>query len=281
MVRNNPTTLQDIDGRMPVNSKESGRADILRTWDVSHFTMPESSAPESYKFIVHTAPVEHLINREGIFSPNPNEVIKRWDAISASLITEKKGFTYRSFGAILDVPYQNILSAHHEDLMSELNIGRIDRTEFLTREFDKIQEKSALEEMPPHVRNGMLSQEILNHQRKLSTPDTVLKDTYNARNEIIIATRPFVNVTEGLPVTGEVKIKGYFLAAGQHSSLAIKYPPKNSSAVTCEDNLLLEDKYARDMARQANLPYFRINARPDVYDYMESSAINRLRGANI
>lgn len=277
MVRNNPATLQDSDGRMPTDPKDRARADRVRTWDFSHLNMPESPEPESYKFIVHTAPVEHLINRKGIFSHNPNEVIKSWDTMSASLITERQGFTYRSFGAILEVPYQNILSAHHEDLMSELNIGVIDRTEFLARASDKSREKRALEETPSHVRSGMLSREISNHHIKLSTPDVVLENTDNARNEIIIATRPFVNVTEGLPATGEVKIKGYFLAASPHSSFAIKFPPRGSSAVTREDNLLLEHTYAYAVAREARVPFFRLNARPDVYDYMKSHSIDRLR----
>lgn len=207
-------------------------------------------------------------------------MIKKWDAISKSLITEKKGFTYRSFGVILKVPYQNMLSAHHEDLMSELNIGKMDRAEFLTRAPDKEQEKN-LEKTPPHIRNGMLSQEIKRHQHRLATPETILKNTYDSRNEIIVATRPFINMTEGLPATGEVKIKGYFLAGGQHSSFAIKYPPTDSLEITHEDNLLLANKYAHEIAREASIPFYKINARPDVYDYMNSGSIKKLLSNNI
>jgi len=280
MCRNSPVTFCDIDGHIPTHPASSGRADILKAWDFSHLSLPESSEPEHYKFIVHMAPVEHLINREGIFSSNANEEIKSWDAISASLITEQKNSTYRAFGAILDVPYQNILAAHSEDLMIELNAGKSNRTEYLTRVFDKAQEMSSLEKSLSYVRNGMLAREIQNYQRRLSKPEEVLQNTYDSRNEIVIATRPFVNITEGLPATGEVKIKGYLLMTGQHSSFAIKYPPKDNVELTSQDNLLLENAYARDIAQAAGVPLYRISGRPDAYDYMNSASINRLRRNN-
>lgn len=276
MARNNPITYRDADGLSPSDTSRMDSPDTPQPWDFSRSPMPDAPTPQKYRFIVHTAPVEHLINRTGIFSKDANEQLKSWDAVSASLITESKSFTYRSFGAILAVPPQNILAAHHEDLMSELNVGRTDRVDYLVRTADRQAERSRLSNASSVERNGMLAREISHHQHRQSTPEEIIRRTDQTRNELIIATRPSVNVTKGLPVTGEVRIVGYFLITTPHNPYAMAVPPAGSEALTPKDNAALAETHAQGIARQAGVPFYLLKGQADVFDYMSSSALEQL-----
>ena len=180
----------------------------LLLWHEKYFTNPVSwSSGQPFRFIVHTlSSPKSLLSDDTLFSTR-GKALSQWDTVSASLISDQKPFTYGSIGVVLRVPYQNIVTTHHADLMFRNNIGDIKR-----QDFDHMERKSNLADIPPWVRNGMLSEEINKtiDTTSIHSPDEILRKTYYERNELVIVTRPGINIHPGFPATQPVEVIAAF-----------------------------------------------------------------------
>jgi hypothetical protein len=248
---------------------------ILSSWDARHFTDPKSfqqqqelePSKNAFEFIVHTTPLSHLINLEGVFSEQGEQALSDWDIISASVISDKKPYSYGSVGVILKVPPQNILIAHEEDMMSELNVGVPGRVDFLVRECHTGENKDGLMKLSSTERSGLLSKEVLNLSRAFSmkSRQDLLRGTYHNRNEVVIATKPGVNIHPALPATDKVEIIGFFMMTGELGNDAKKYSAFLGKSVhTTQERESIFVKRALPLAARKNIPALFIRGGPDV-----------------
>ncbi|WP_143330368.1 hypothetical protein [Chromobacterium haemolyticum] len=194
-----------------VNSISSGAISRgnLFLWDPSYFTDPKNYVQgNQFKFIVHALDFENSKQISRRLLSGEDSILTSWDTISASLISDVKSFTYGSLGVILTVPIQNIILTSSEDMMFRNNIGDLGRSDF-----DLVSASDSLYQLSPVVRSGLLSKHVIFNSRKHSirTPSEILGNTYDARNEIIIITRPNINTHPGYPTTREVKVSGVFI----------------------------------------------------------------------
>lgn len=247
---------------------------FVKSWNTSQFTEPKSLSAEmgvrghqskaDFQFIVHTAPLDHLIAGKGIFSASAESAMASWDVACTSIIDQNKTFTYGNVGVILRVPEQNILAASPEDLMSETNVGLLDRTEELVNSADKDKTKNAYATMPSHQRTGMLKNEIAKHARHTNTPEQVLKNTYEMRNEILICTAQGVNIHDGEQATAKVEIAGIFLNDCEPS-----YNNQHLANFKGETLLTKDEKYAifkahaEPLAAKLGIPIVYLNGQAD------------------
>ncbi|GGA52644.1 hypothetical protein GCM10011385_02470 [Nitratireductor aestuarii] len=198
---------------------------ILKQWRPDNFTDPQTlstldlKAPVSqpYRFIVHTATMADLVWRNGVFSSDVDCEIAGRDAMCASLISHLKPFTFREVGVILQVPHQNILCAFHRDINSNLQAG-LPGTKVAGPAEARAKYQAYLNKVPPSKRTGMLKENVLKHASFLQTPEDVLNNTFQRHNEIIVVTRPGVNVHPGMPATSSIKVTGYFMIDNDASS---------------------------------------------------------------
>ncbi|WP_163836082.1 hypothetical protein [Spartinivicinus ruber] len=265
-------------------AKSAENESFVRSWNSSRFTDPKSIHQEmgvrghqsktDFQFIVHTAPLNHLIEGKGIFSRDAESAMASWDVACTSIVNQKKTYTYGSVGVILKVPQQNVLAASPEDLMSETNVGLIDRANKLVNEFDRSDVKSRYERMPDYQRNGLLKKEIASHQRHTNTPEQVLENTYRARNEILICTAEGVNIHQGEKTTGKVEIAGIFLNDSapnfNHKHIA---DWKGETLLSQDDRYELFQQYAEPLAQELGLPIIYLNGSVDIAE-MESDVFS-------
>lgn len=247
---------------------------ILSSWGTRHFTDPKSFQQQklepsrsSFEFIVHTAPLRHLKNLEGVFSEEGEQALSNWDAISASVISDKKTHSYGSVGVILKVPPQNILIAHEEDMMSELNVGVPERANFLVRQCQGGENKDALMKLSRIERSALLSKEILNLSRAftMKSRQDLLRGTYHSRNEVVVATKPGVNIHPELPATDKVEIIGFFMMTEELGNDAKNYSDFLGKRVhTTQERESIFIKHALPLATRKNIPALFIKGRPDV-----------------
>ncbi len=253
---------------------------FVRSWDSAGFTDPDSvsgemgirghQSKEDFQFIVHTAPITHLMEGQGVFSTDAENALASWDVACASIVNQNKTFTYGSVGVILKVPQQNVIAASPDDLMSETNIGLIDRTSKLVNVPGKDSTKARYEAMPDYQRSGLLKKELARYQRYTNTPDEVLKKTYGARNEILICTSGGVNIHEGQKATGKVEIVGIFLndsaPTADHQHLA---DWKGENLLSKEGKYELFKQYAEPLAQQIGVPIIYLNGTADTAEMLE------------
>lgn len=252
---------------------------IINSWDGKNFTEPLSVVTEmgargnqsncSFQFLVHAAPISHLVNGLGIFSVNAESSIRSWDVICASIINQSQTYTYRSVGVILKVPKQNIVAASPDDLMSETNIGLKERSDFLVNASDE--EIASSKSMPSYQRTGLLKRELARHQRHMNTPQKVLDNTYKARNEIILITKEGINFHSGHQATGKVEISALFI---NDSELTVAH---KDIALYCEKELLSKDErcdlfdmYAIPLAKKMGIPVIYLNGNVDLAEFIDT-----------
>jgi len=118
---------------------------------------------------------------------------------------------------ILQVPHQNILCAFHRDINSNLQAG-LPGTKVAGPAEARAKYQAYLNKVPPSKRTGMLKENVLKHASFLQTPEDVLNNTFQRHNEIIVVTRPGVNVHPGMPATSSIKVTGYFMIDNDASS---------------------------------------------------------------
>ncbi|OAJ32961.1 hypothetical protein [Piscirickettsia salmonis] len=248
--------------------------DFIKSWDPCYFSNPfEINAAQNrethnlkYRFIVHTAPMEHLVEQQGIFSLSPSENISTFDVISASIISHNKNYTYGSVGVILQVPQQNIMAVSSDDLMAETNIGNIHRTKHLARVFDADKTK-VYEAMSPLERNGLLSQEIqfhANKSRNQKSPEDVLKGTSLARNELLLITREGINIHLGEKATGKIKVCGLFINNCEPSADSEHYAEfQGNKLLSMQEKKYIFIKHASCLAEKLNIPMLFLNGNAD------------------
>ncbi|MGL4192495.1 MAG: hypothetical protein ACRCRU_07960 [Vibrio sp.] len=247
---------------------------FISSWDNSNFTLTSSISDEmgvrghdskkEFQFIVHTASIDQLINKTGIFSHNGESELSNWDVLCASIINEKKTFTYGSIGVILDVPKQNMLAASPDDLMSETNVGLAHRMDCLVNVANKNDQAEKYKQMPNYERTGLLKKEISRHDRHQNTPYEVLKKTYNMRNELLICTRSDINIHKNEASTQNIKISGIFL-----NDCDITPEQKHLAEFTGDKILSQNEKYeifiqhAKPLAEKLGIPIIYFNGQSD------------------
>lgn len=247
---------------------------FVKSWNTSQFTEPKSLSAEmgtrghqskaDFQFIVHTAPLDHLIAGKGIFSASAESAMASWDVACTSIIDQSKTFTYGNIGVILKVPQQNILAASPDDLMSETNVGLLDRTEELVNSADKDKTKNTYAAMPSHQRTGMLKTEIAKHARHTNTPEQVLKNTYEMRNEILICTAQGVNIHDGEQATAKVEIAGIFLNDCEPSYNNLHLANfKGETLLTKDEKYAIFKAHAEPLAAQLGVPIMYLNGQAD------------------
>jgi len=254
------------------------------SWDSSRFTNPKDisqtmggrghESKQPFQFIVHTAPISHLIEGKGIFSARPEEALASFDVASTSLVNQDKTYTYGSVGVILKVPGQNILAASPDDLMSETNIGLVDRTERLVNVTDKESYKSLYQSMHDYQRNGLLKTEIARYHRHTNTPEEVLNKTYGMRNEVIICTSEGVNIHQGAEATDKVEIVGFFLNDSaldkDHQSIA---DWKGKKLLSQDEKCSLFQQYAKPLSQKLEVPMIYLNGTVDFAETVPNTKV--------
>jgi hypothetical protein len=186
-----------------VDSGAIHRGNLL-LWNSNYFTDPVTwVAGNPFRFIVHCFAQSANILADSSLFLSGGKILSQWDNISASLISNEKSFTYGVMGVVLKVPYQNIVITHHCNLFFRNNIGDMKR-----RRYDIVNDRFNWADLQPWERNGALTREITKHHDMVGihTPDMVLSQTYNERNELIIISRPGVNIHPGLPSTRAVEV---------------------------------------------------------------------------
>ncbi|QIL85692.1 hypothetical protein G7083_07380 [Vibrio sp. HDW18] len=271
---NKTIEFPDMKRTMEEKYNDERNHNFINSWDTSNFTLTSSISDEmgvrghnskkEFQFIVHTASIEQLINKDGIFSHNGESELNNWDVLCASIVNEKKTFTYGSIGVILDVPKQNMLAASPDDLMSETNIGATHRVDYLVNISNKEDQVEKYKQMPNHERTGLLKKEISRHARHKNTPYEVLKKTYNMRNELLICTRSDVNVHKNEECTKNIKIAGIFL-----NDCDITPEQKHLAEFTGDKILSKDEKYeifiqhAKPLAEKLGIPIIYFNGQSD------------------
>lgn len=240
--------------------------DTLQQWQPSCFTAPASLdqrglIDEPFRFIVHTAPLADLTGGQGIFSYRAASLINNFDALCGSLVSNDKPYAFRDFGVILTVPNQNILAASPRDINSNLQAGSLEYRPRHEPMEDPDMIRKYFAECPAEVRNGMLKESILRCSSYLFTPEYVLENTAGRHNEVIIATRPDVNIHPGFPVTRNIEISGYVMMDGEPDEILVREaharkdrPQVLTKAVKNE----LFEKYIVPLATHFNVPALRI-----------------------
>ncbi|MEZ8202271.1 hypothetical protein [Vibrio splendidus] len=254
---------------------------FVRSWDSGGFTEPTvvsgemgvrgHQSKQDFQFIVHTAPITHLMEGKGVFSIDAESALTSWDVACTSIVNQSKTFTYGSVGVILKVPEQNVIAASPNDLMSETNIGLLDRTEDLVNVSDKNATKTRYEAMPDYERTGLLAKkELPRHQRHTNTPSEVLKKTYGMRNEILICTSGGVNLHEGQKATEKVEIAGFFLndsaPTASHQDLA---DWKGETLLSKNDKYELFKQHAEPLAQKLGVPIIYLNGTADIAEVLK------------
>jgi len=239
---------------------------ILEQWHPSYFTAPQtlytqdldSPLSRPFRLIVHTPNMTDLVERKGVFSTQVDPVITGFDALCASLISDHKPFTFRDFGAILEVPHQNILCAFHRDINSNLQAG-LNGMKVTGPPQARAEYQAYLEKLPRHQRAGMLKENVLKLASFLETPEVVLNNTHERHNEVIVVTRPGVNVHPGLPATARLKVTGYFMIDDDPS---VDFVLHRSAAGQCRLTETEKDRLFREyivpLAEHHGVPALRI-----------------------
>lgn len=284
-----------------IPTEEEIEQQITQSWEPSNFTDPaqyvahqqkNDRPPENYKFIIHTATLDDLINSRGIFSEDAQKHLENWDSISASVISDNHNISYRSVGVILKVPANNIVAMHSQDMMSELNIGVLERTAHLVNVYDKDNEKNKYLQMQPHERNALLSSELTNLSRNRKTVDELLAYHGRERNELIVITKPDVkiqrqtgervkNIHEGV-MTGRVEICGYVLIDNEPSE-SQKYDAKilKRKLLSREEKEVIYKNKIERLSQKNNLPVLYIKGQSDIAEVMSDDARKTLLEADI
>ncbi|GEM77637.1 hypothetical protein [Vibrio sagamiensis] len=277
-------TVKIMQGKSPSSSDAKKLTEALhepvsfvRSWKSAGFTPPTSVSGEmgirghqskqDFQFIVHTANIRQLVEGTGIFSIDAEKAMSSWDVICTSIVNQDKTFTYGSVGVILKVPEQNVLAASPEDLMSEPNVGLIDRTDRLVNAPDDDEAKSLYESMPSFKRSGLLKEELARHQKHTNTPDEVLEKTRRERNEILICTSAGVNIHEGHKATGKVEIAGFFLNDDSRTPIG-EVDWKGNAIPSQDEKYALFKKHAEPLAHKLGVPIIYLNGTADTYESM-------------
>lgn len=222
------------------------------------------SSKQKYQLLIHTAPISFLIAGKGVFSTTPN--MESWDVACLSLINENKPYTYRSVGVILEVPAQNIIAAHYEDMMSDTNIGKTERIDFAISTTDK----NKYDHLSHIEKKGLFAKSMHKHSHHRLSPSQVLKKTYHLRNEILVMTRSGINFHPKHPATKNIKIIGLFLNDCEISD-EIKYfgEAMDKHFLNKEEKYNLFKKYATPLAKKLNIPILYLNGNADCGDEYE------------
>jgi hypothetical protein len=204
----------------------------LCEWDPSLFTDPTALAERlgrgefpAFRLLVHTVTCGNLARPDGMqLFIEGTQALSRWDTISASVISDRKRFTYATAGVVLAVPVQNILLTSPRDLDFDGNVGDLDRVEHWLLPG----QLPGVEAMPAHQRSALLSRRIFLQMDRTSiiTPESVLERTHQDRNEVVVITRPGVNIRTGHGATGPVGVVGVFRAKGK-SRAVTPHPRKD------------------------------------------------------
>ncbi|WP_160116619.1 hypothetical protein [Pseudovibrio ascidiaceicola] len=241
---------------------------FIESWSQTNFTDPATrvdlqtrdGASAPFKFVVHTGSVENLVNGTGIFAPDADQAMKSWDTICTSVVTDEKCYAYGAFGVILDVPPENVLASSSSDLMSDINIGREDRKDFMVN-VSKQQNERMLE-VPEPVRKGYLSKHLaaFSNEKQQRNVDDLMENTYFQHNEVIVSTREGVQHKAGVDATGEIKIKGIFMIDAEPSPETIHVHNFNEKhALSKEEKHDLFMKHAGPIAENLGVPILFLN----------------------
>lgn len=241
---------------------------ILRHWAPEVLTDPREISTKAvefvvnqpYRFLVHTARLSDLREHRGIFSHDAPGVLADTDAICTSLFSDEKPFAYRDFGIVLRVPAQNVLCAFHRDINSNLSAGALAHRPPLGETEEQVW--SYLSRLPAHERNALLARNIARFAKYLYTPDQVLADTRDRHNEVVVATRPGVNIHPGFPATGQLEIAAYFALIDEPDpAVARSVSADGQTVLTRTAKLKLFMDHIIPLARQLGLPALLLNGR--------------------
>ena len=246
MVQNNPVSLLDNDGRQPAPFAYVTESDIqaLNQWGPESFTNPAQFNPNGdYQFLVHTVPISEFYKSAGEdserytsrsnflrgFFRDPDPEILSRDFISTSLISNDRPAMYGSVGFILNVPPQNILWTSDRDIDFRNNLA--------SRTHWQRDHTSALFASLPDDQKftpGTLAQNatrIIKHHdvflppgfsaadlpATMKTPSELAQGGTHMNaglrhNEIIVGTRPGVNIYPGMGATRDIEVVGLIAA---------------------------------------------------------------------
>jgi hypothetical protein len=242
--------------------------EILQSWAPETFTDPrdlctkpvELVVNQSFRFIVHTARLSDLREHRGIFSHDAPNVLTNADAICTSLFSDEKPFAFRDFGVVLRVPAQNILCAFHRDINSNLGAGALGHRPPVGRVEEQVW--SYMARLPAQERNAILSENIKRFAKFLYTPDEVLADTRERHNEVVVATRPGVNIHPGFPATGQIEIAAYFALIDEPDpDIARSASEMGETVLTRTAKLKLFKDHVIPLARDFGLPALLMNGK--------------------
>ncbi|EMZ7035367.1 hypothetical protein ABE276_003445 [Salmonella enterica] len=205
------------------NEGERGRKTLKKYWRDSLFTDPRQwREGKPFKFIVHTFESPQLLVSNPVLFSSGGCCLSGWDCISASVMSDAHPYCYGGMGVILKVPPQNIIITHYNDIMFRNNIGEAKRSAFdLFKQARAKQGRNMREDEDEEERrlyrieqSGLLSKHAVAWHRRygISSPDKILNEPnqYQNRNEVIVITRPGVNIHPGMPVTALVEVKAVF-----------------------------------------------------------------------
>lgn len=183
-------------------------------WDKTNFTDPvhlrhlqdkdgDNKFKRPFKFFVHMVTQDAILRSDISLFSEGESLLKNWDAISTSIISDKHRAAYGQIGFVLEVPKQNVMLTSVDDLMFRNHIGVKSRQHLDLLNGKGYENKSDIELA------GMLSKHIRGLYKEFLTPGEILKKSqYNCdRNEIIVTGREGVNIHPGMPATGKIKFK--------------------------------------------------------------------------
>ena len=246
MVQNNPVSLLDNDGRQPAPFAYVTESDLqaLNQWGAENFTNPALFNPTGdYQFLVHTVPISQFYKSAGEdnerytsrsnflrgFFRDPDPEILSRDFISTSLISNDRPAMYGSVGFILNVPPQNILLTSDRDVDFRNNFASrthwqrdhtatafasLPESEKFTPETLAKNAKRIIKHHDVFLPPGLSASDL---PASMKTPSELAQGAAHMsaglrHNEIIVGTRPGVNIYPGMGATRGIEIVGMIAA---------------------------------------------------------------------
>lgn len=191
--------------------------------------------------LVHSINPQYFKTTEFMQSTAEN-VFRKWDVISASLITygviyggsngrDKYTGMYGEVGFVLDVPPQNILGTHHKDVYFPTHIG----TKMYGKSLDPWRASKNPWKLADSIFSGKgkgvaFTPDIImgkgawpcNENKSynvIETPQDILfKSNRTGHNEILIVGKPNVSLYHGYPPSKEIKVKAIIVGERYHSN---------------------------------------------------------------
>lgn len=230
-IRKHPNALKS-QGRLSHATQDDLQR--LASWHPKNFTEPvDGAVAGTHRFIIHTVPIKDFNDEmpslsefyREVFFKNPEAELLSRDFISVSLFSNEKPGAYGRIGLVLEVPPQNILRTSGTDI--DFRNNRASKVHSCRDHFAGTAAELPAEQRFSLEERGANAREIIKSfyhwapsgfpsPTNILTPKEVIDSTrqygnFTEHNELLLASRPGVNIYPGLPATGFIKVKGIFL----------------------------------------------------------------------